>query len=187
MVYQLQESTLHVLFVCTGNICRSPTAERLLAAHAQRLGISTLTTSSAGARAVIGHPIHPDAATVLRELGGDTSGFAARQLTQRIASEADLILTMTRRHRDTVLEIAPQQLRRTFTLREAALLIEEQNARVVADLATLRAHVGDGAFADVLDPIGQGADVFAAVGAQIAALLPPVVELCRRSAVIANE
>ncbi len=183
----IQEPTLHVLFVCTGNICRSPTAERLAVAHAERLGISDFTASSAGTHAVIGHPIHPNAATVLEEFGGDTCGFAARQLTQNIASGADLILTMTRAHRDAVLEVAPNKLRRTFTLREAAWLIEEKNARLVADLATLRAHAGDGAVADVLDPIGQDADVFATVGAQIAALVPPVLELCQRSSAAAND
>ena len=56
---------MHVLFVCTGNICRSPTAERLAVAYAARHGIADFTSSSAGTHAVIGHPIHPDAAAVL--------------------------------------------------------------------------------------------------------------------------
>ena len=79
-----------------------------------------------------------DAALVLEKLGGDASDFAARQLTSRIASDADLILTMTRAHRDTVLELAPRQLHRTFTLSEAALLASECDAQSVADLAAFR-------------------------------------------------
>ena len=100
---------MHILFVCTGNICRSPTGERLAAAYAAENGMPELWVSSAGTRAVIGHPVHRDAAVVLDALGGDTSGFAARQLTAKIASTADLIIAMTSAHRDIVLETAPDR------------------------------------------------------------------------------
>ncbi len=173
--------TLKILFVCTGNICRSPTAERLTVAHAQRLGIPDVTASSAGTHAVIGHPIHPHAAEVLTELGGDASDFAARQLTPKIASGADLIVTMTRGHRDTVLEMAPSKLRLTFTLCEVSRLISEKNARAIADLATLRPHLENSELLDVPDPIGHGAEVFAGVGAQIAALMAPILEVFQAS------
>jgi protein-tyrosine phosphatase len=172
---------LHVLFVCTGNICRSPVAERLAAAYSARFQVPELRTSSAGIRAVIAHPIHPDAALVLEKLGGDVSNFAARQLTSRIASNADLVLTMTRAHRNAVLELAPKQLHRTFTLCEAARLASEWNARNVADLAALRPHLTAHKLSDIPDPIGQSAEFFAMVGSQIAELLPPILELCRRS------
>lgn len=177
---------VHVLFVCTGNICRSPTAERLAAEHAQQMGIPDFTASSAGTHAVIGHPIHPNAAAVLTELGGDASGFAARQLNPKIAAGADLILTMTRSHRDAVLEIAPGKLRRTFTVCEASKLITEKNARDVADLATLRAHLDHSELVDIPDPIGQGPEVFATVGAQIAAHIRPILELFQASYGAAN-
>lgn len=165
---------MHILFVCTGNICRSPTAERLAAA------VPGLRASSAGTRAVIGHPVHPEAARVLRDLGGDPAGFAARQLSPKIAGGADLILTMTRAHRDAVLEMAPRQLRRTFTLAEAAALTTEFGPAEVADLAALRPHLRAGLDLDVADPIGQSPEVFDRVGAQIAELVRPVAEFCRR-------
>lgn len=85
---------------------------------------------------------------------------------------------MTRAHRDAVLEIAPQRLNRTFTLVEAARLVTEQNARAVADLANLRPHLDANDAVDIADPIGQSPEVFAAIGAQIAAALPPVLKLC---------
>lgn len=182
-----EEFALHALFVCTGNICRSPTAERLAIAHGQRLGLADFTASSAGTHAVIGHPVHPSAATVLTDLGGDPAGFVARQLTPKIAAGADLILAMTRAHRDAVLEIAPSMLRRTFTLSEASRLISEKNARGIADLATLRAHLDHSERLDIPDPIGRSAEVFVEVGAQIAALMPPILELFQGSYGAAND
>ncbi len=133
---------------------------------------------------MIGHPIHPDAARVLEELGGDVSNFAARQLTARIASDADLVLTMTKAHRDTVLELAPRQLHRTFTLSEASRLASEFNAQTVSDLAALRPQLAAHELSDVPDPIGRGAETYSMVGSQIADLLLPILELCRRSSVL---
>ena len=173
---------VHIIFVCTGNICRSPTAERLAIAYAGEHGIPDFTASSAGTRAVIGRPIHKDAAVVLEKLRGDASRFAARQLTSKVASSADLIVTMTRDHRDIVLEAAPRQIQRTFTLTEAARLASLDEVETLADLAALRSRLGASEILDIPDPIGQSAEVFAAVGAQIADLLPPILEVCRRAA-----
>ncbi|WP_337588780.1 low molecular weight phosphatase family protein [Mycolicibacterium aromaticivorans] len=168
------------MFVCTGNICRSPMAERLAFVLGSQLRIAALTTSSAGIRAVIGNPIHPEAARVVEHLGGDPSDFAARQLTPRIAGDADLVIAMTRAHRDSVLGLAPRQLHKTFTLSEASLLVSERKAKNVADLAALRPHLASGAARDIPDPIGQDSEFFARVGTQIAELLPPILTLCKR-------
>ena len=150
-------------------------------AYAAQHGLPDFTASSAGTRAVIGHPVHRDAATVLEELGGDASDFAARQLTAKIASAADLIIAMTGSHRDIVLEAAPRRLQRTFTLTEAAHLAAMNDAELLSDLAQLRPRLGTNYKLDIPDPIGQSPEVFAAVGAQIADLLPPIMELCRRT------
>jgi len=169
---------VHLLFVCTGNICRSPTAERLAAGLGATSGIRA---SSAGTRAVIGHPVHPDAARTLLDLGGDPAGFSARQLTPAIAADADLVITMTREHRDAVLELAPRQLRRTFLLTEAAALITRFDPDCIKDLAALRPQLRVDEVADVPDPIGQDPAVFERVGTQIAELLAPIVKLCQRA------
>lgn len=172
---------LHVLFVCTGNICRSPTAERLAAAYGDRFQVPNFTTSSAGTHAVIGHAMHPDAALVLERLGGDASNFGGRQLTPKIASSADLVLTMTKAHRDAVLELAPHKLRKTFTLSEAANLASGFDAENIADLADLRPQLPSAQVQDIPDPIGQDVETFEKVGYLIAELLPPILRLCRWS------
>lgn len=136
---------------------------------------------------MIGHPIHQDAALVLTSLGGDTSNFAARQLTPKVASSAELVLTMTKEHRDSVLEIAPRLLRRTYTLAEAAILGAECDAETIDDLAALRPQLAGRDVPDILDPIGQNAEVFAWVGGQIAELLPPILELFWRSSAAAAQ
>lgn len=168
---------MRILFVCMGNICRSPTAERLSAGLAAQMGIRDFIAASAGIHAVIGHPVHRFAAEVLIGLGGDPTNFAARQLTPRIASDADLVLTMTSAQRIAVLELAPRQLRRTFTLGEASLLASTYGVRTVADLAPLRLRLHEHQPVEIADPIGRDLDAFEAVGEQIAALLPPVVAL----------
>jgi protein-tyrosine phosphatase len=143
------------------------------------MGIPDFTASSAGIHAVIGHPVHQFAAQVLIGLGGDPANFTARQLTPRIASDADLVVTMTSAHRTAVLELAPRQLRRTFTLGEASLLASTYGARTVADLAALRLRLHEHQPVEIGDPIGRDLDAFEAVGEQIAALLPPVIALGR--------
>ena len=171
---------MHILFVCTGNICRSPTAERLAAAAAAREQIPGFRASSAGTRAVIGHPVHAEAAAVLADLGGDPADFAARQINAKIAGDADLVLAMTREHRDAVLELAPRQLHRTFTLPEAAHLISEFEPADVREMSALRPRLGGDLEFDVPDPIGLDREFFVRVGSQIDGLVGPVVEFCRR-------
>jgi protein-tyrosine phosphatase len=148
-------------------------------ASAARSRLGELNVSSAGTHALTEHPIEPYAAQVLEKLGGDTSNFAARQLTRAIAADADLVLTMTKAHRDDVLKLAPQKLHRTFTLEEAARLVTEGNARNIADLAAFRPRFPTHESLDIPDPMGHDASFFATVGARIAELVPPILELCR--------
>ena len=104
-----------ILTVCTGNICRSPAVERLLA-HA----LPEANVVSAGVRAVVGAPVSAPMVPLLAAAGIEAHGFAARQLTENIVLDADLVLALTRGHRSAIVELAPTALRRTFTLRELA-------------------------------------------------------------------
>lgn len=141
--------------------------------------MTNFAATSAGTNAVIAHPMHENAATVLQQLGGDPTGFFARQLTTRVASSADLVIAMTSRHRDRVLELCPQKLNKTFTLSEASRLASGFDAQSISDLAVLRPQLTPEQRPDVPDPIGQSIDVFESIGSQIASLLMPIITLCR--------
>lgn len=174
---------MRILFICTGNVCRSPTAERLAIAYGAQSHLQDFNVASAGTHASMGYPIEPRAARALEKLGGDASNFASRKLTSTIAADADLVLCMTTAHRDDVLELAPHQLHRTFTLREAARIVSEGKARNVVDLAAFRPQFSVHGLSDIPDPMGHDEEFFAMVGAQIADLLPPVLEFCRASSI----
>ena len=77
---------MSILFVCTGNICRSPIGERVLTGLAGRAGVP-VTSSSAGVGALNGQPIHPHASAVLVENGYDASGFESRYLRPPMLTE----------------------------------------------------------------------------------------------------
>lgn len=109
-----------ILCVCTGNVCRSPAAERLLAA---RLG-PDVRVRSAGTLGLVGRAIEPPMAAHLTALGVPEVGFAARRMTATDVGEADLVLGMTREHRGAAVELAPAAVRRAFTLLEFARLLE---------------------------------------------------------------
>jgi len=148
---------------------------------ASSYGLADLAFSSAGTRAVVGRPMHQEAALMVKQLGGDPSSFAARQFTPKIAAEADLLLTMTRAHRESVLERQPRFLHRTYTLSEAACISVEPGISTIAEFAEVRPRMAGRALADIPDPIGQSSEVFAAAASQIVDRLLPIVELLRRT------
>ncbi len=173
---------MHLLFVCTGNICRSPTAERLTRAYAEYHGLTELIASSAGIRAVVGYGMEPTAAEVLRELGGDPTGFHARPLSTAMVDDADLVLAMSTRHRARVLEQSPRAMRRTFTLREAATLVTvaAPGTALLPRLAQARASSPVASdVLDITDPMGRDAELFRSIGKLVATTLLPVLDALR--------
>lgn len=117
-----------VLFVCTGNICRSPFAERLLRARLDsNLGgaAARIDVGSSGTMGLVGEQMMPEAAETLLRYGGRTDGFAARAMDSDQIEGADLVLGLTREHRSAVLQMVPRASSRTVTLREYARLLSD--------------------------------------------------------------
>ena len=85
----------NVLVICIGNICRSPVAEALLSLKLKNTE-HTVTVSSAGLGAMIGHPADPLSIELAQHLGLDISQHRARQMTPEIVFSSELILTMTK-------------------------------------------------------------------------------------------
>ncbi len=136
-----------LLFVCTGNICRSPFAE-ILTRHllVGRLGgqaAGHFTISSAGVQAVIGGSMHPDSRAQLAPWGlhrAAAAGFAARQLDPAIATSAHLVLGVSPEHRSAVVGCAPATLATAFSLAEFARLVDSVDRDELPVDPVARAH-----------------------------------------------
>jgi len=112
---------LRILFVCTGNTCRSPMAEKLAAKMLERLNLGdNIQVMSAGLAALPGEPASSGAFEALRRDGVDLSDHRAKQLTKRMVEEADLILTMTASQKRHLLELYPMSAGKVFVLKEFA-------------------------------------------------------------------
>lgn len=167
-----------ILTVCTGNICRSPAVERLLA---HRLAGTDVEVTSAGTRAVVGAGVSAPMVPLVVAAGADADGFVARQLTVEQIREADLVIALTRGHRSAIVELVPAAVRRTFTLLELARLtahIDPQTihaagtpgdrVRALPQLAAAVRHVAGKGEDDVEDPIGGTDAVYQASYDQLA-------------------
>lgn len=95
-----------VLLVCTGNICRSPMAEALLAHRLSVLGVPA-TVESAGLAALVGRAADPEAVRLVRARGLDLTGHRARQLTPELIRAFELIIVMERAQQRLVETIDP--------------------------------------------------------------------------------
>lgn len=86
---------LKILFVCHGNICRSPMAEYVMRYMLKEKGIdNVITASAATSTEEIGNPVHRGTAEILRSLGIDFSDKRARQMTKKDYKEYDLLIGM---------------------------------------------------------------------------------------------
>jgi len=144
----------NVLFVCTGNICRSPIAEGLF----RRLigNRKDIEVVSAGVHAVRGQPPSLYAVQVCAEEGTDISGLRSQPLTATLVDQATHIFAMTGAHLETIQALFPHTAEKTFLLRE----FEEPGTTV---------------WREVPDPIGLGREVYEHCARIIKNALPSVL------------
>jgi L-threonylcarbamoyladenylate synthase len=147
-----------ILFVCTGNTCRSPMAESLMRRKlAQKLACAEddlldhgFSVLSAGLAAQRGSPASPEAVDLLEEQGIDLRGHESQMLTKALVEQADRIVTMTRSHREAIVSSMPELAHKVRVL-----------------CASGR---------DIADPIGGGVDEYRECLTQISDNLDTLVE-----------
>lgn len=110
---------IRILFVCTGNTCRSPMAEAMFRRMAEQAGMAA-EVRSAGVAALDGQPMSANSRKVL-EQRGIADNLQSRSLKQEDVEWADLILTMTMHHKRTVIEVYPEAIDKVYTLKEYAM------------------------------------------------------------------
>lgn len=183
-------TTFRILTVCTGNICRSPAAERLLQSGLDERFPGRFAVSSAGVQALVGEPMQAPSAEIVDAAGGNSGGFAARKLTFELLRSADLVLAMDGTHRRSILELAPAKLKKTFTVREFARMlaaldpstlpsdpVELWTALPAAAAAVrhqvLPTHPDDD---DVADPFRRGPEAYSRMAAELLPAIDTLVQ-----------
>ncbi|MFP4017125.1 MAG: ribose 5-phosphate isomerase B [Halanaerobiales bacterium] len=129
-----------LLFVCTGNTCRSPMAEILFNKIIEENNdMKDWKAISAGISAVPGQPASRHALNILSEEGMDAAKHYSQQISEDLLRRADLVLTMTRHHKDILTQIFPESSDKVYTLKEFS---------------------SKGRNYDIIDPYGQSEEVY---------------------------
>lgn len=175
-----------VLFVCTGNICRSPTAAALLAAHLEAADPAVRVDSAGILDLKIPSP--PEVIATGNDLGIDLANHRGRLLSLSDVKQASLILGMTRKHVREVVTMDPSAWTRTFTLHELVRrgqmmrprdtgqslqdwLVFVQHGRRMVDLQ------GKSSEDDIADPLGGSMRGYRVASETIAGLVSELVRL----------
>ena len=155
---------MKILFVCTGNICRSPMAAQMLEQMLEREGVAqAFDIDSAGTGALEGFPLDSQAKAALERMGFEGRAHSAKQLTRELIESANLVLTSTQEQRAEVVELLVRANRFSFTLKEFGHLAEYELgqriqssspalAELLADTISLRGYASLDLQQDIADP-----------------------------------
>jgi protein-tyrosine-phosphatase len=122
-----------ILFVCTGNSCRSIMAEGLLKKYLKAAGKGHIEVRSAGVASLGGLPPTLETMTVMKAEGIDVSGTVSKKITEEMIRDADLILAMEELHREEILRITPWAARKVHLLKEFGLKDKKQQHPGIPD------------------------------------------------------
>ena len=184
---------MHIMFVCTGNICRSPMGELLLTRY---LRGTSIAVSSAGTHGLPRHPIDPSSGRIMTSAGIDPSGFRSRRLTRDMADGADLILCFEASQRKDIVTLAPGAIGYTFLLPDFAnmceycarnglvsgLTIQERLQSVIASSSIIRPMLPDAE--DIEDPHHKDFDKFRTAANQTNMALHRILTAMRKHYVV---
>ncbi len=145
----------HVLFVCTGNTCRSPLAEGLF--RKAVAGRDDYEVSSAGVAASRGTPSNPETAALLKKRGATLDKFGSRQVSDAILSAATHVFAMTRSHLQTLESLFPEHADKFYLVCEFVGITSK------------------GECTDVLDPIGMGRRAYEEVAGMFDIAIPSII------------
>ena len=148
-------SDKNVLFVCTGNTCRSPMAEALLRKAVG--GIPGIKISSAGVGAMPGQSASRDTISILEAKKAPLQDFQSRQVDEHLLSSSDFVIAMTKSHAAIVREYFPERADSVSLLCDFI----DEDERLVG--------------ADVPDPIGMGIEAYQEVAEVIELALPGII------------
>lgn len=146
-----------MLFVCTGNLCRSPYAEYLARSL---LRAESVSVRSAGTRAAVGAAPPREILDGIKRWGGDGSEHRAHQIVRSDVDQATVILTAGHDHVRSVVRLSPTASRRVFTIRQFRRLLDAASAsgHIPRGEATLAAFVDAANAARGLAPAATGSE-----------------------------
>lgn len=147
-----------VLFICQGNICRSPMAEMLLRQYFPQVDATRIRSAGLGAVVGAGMDARSKAALASANIPADPS-FQSRQFTAPMVDNA-LVLTMSKRHSAELAKLAPSATPRTFTLAELAALCRQFPRESVKHMHRSRRLIDPADAPDIPDPVHEDPEVF---------------------------
>lgn len=152
-----------IVFVCTGNTCRSPIAQLLLESKLQAAGMKGFEVRSAGIAAKRGDTINPKSAQTLAENGIGSEGFLSTKLTDKLLIDAFAVVCMTEKQRDFLMDM------RWNALKKAGKTAEGEIENNVYSFAELTGY-------EILDPYGKDIECYRYVYGLLAAGMPCLIE-----------